>query len=112
MDFDYAVVPAALLVVAIGVLWFSIRYLRTLSSRPRVKVARMLDLTILIGANVLIVGVGVSSCVNAVLTASFRMKHPEPGVDYLVNGKKMHMNCTGAGSPTIVLDSGLGWDSL
>ena len=112
MDFDYAVVPAALLVVAIGVLWFSIRYLRTLSSRPRVKVARMLDLTILIGANVLIVGVGVNSCANAVLTARFRAMHPEPGTDYLVNGKRMHLNCTGAGRPTIVLDSGLGWDSL
>jgi pimeloyl-ACP methyl ester carboxylesterase len=24
----------------------------------------------------------------------------------------MHLNCTGAGSPTIVLDAGLGWDSL
>jgi pimeloyl-ACP methyl ester carboxylesterase len=75
-------------------------------------VARAVDLMILAAANVLVVGVGISSCVNAVLTESFRAKHPEPGADYLVNGKRMHLNCTGAGSPTIVLDSGLGWDSL
>jgi pimeloyl-ACP methyl ester carboxylesterase len=112
MDFDYVVVPAALLVGAIGVLWFSIRYLRTLASRPRLKVARVLDLTILIVANVVILGVGINASVNAVLTESFRVRHPEPGTDYLVNGKRMHLNCTGAGSPTIVLDSGLGWDSV
>jgi pimeloyl-ACP methyl ester carboxylesterase len=112
MDFDYAVVPAALLVIAIGVLWFSIHYIRTMSSRQRDKVARVLDMTILIGANVLMLGAGINSCVNAALTESFRAKNPEPGDDYLVNGKRMHINCTGAGSPTIVLDSGLGWDSL
>ena len=112
MDFDYTVVPAALLAISIGVLWFSIRYIRTLSSRPRAKVARVLDLAILIAANVLILGAGVNSCVNAVFTESFQANHPEPGSNYLVNGKRMHLNCTGAGSPTIVLDSGLGWDSL
>jgi pimeloyl-ACP methyl ester carboxylesterase len=71
-----------------------------------------MDLTILFAVNVALMGVGINSCVNAVFTASFRASHPEPGKDYLVRGKKMHMNCTGAGSPTIVLDSGLGWDSL
>jgi len=50
--------------------------------------------------------------VNSVLTESFKAKHPEPGTDYLVNGKKMHMNCTGAGSPTVVLEAawaGIRW---
>jgi pimeloyl-ACP methyl ester carboxylesterase len=112
MDFDYVVVPAALLALAVAVLWLSIGYLRTLSLRPRAKAARVVDLMILATANVLIVGVGINSCVNSVLTESFRVRHPEPGTDYMVNGKRMHMNCTGAGSPTVVLDSGLGWDSL
>jgi len=112
MDFDYAVVPAILMVLAVSVVWFSIQYLRTLSSRPRAKSARVVDLMILAAGNVLVLGVGISSCTNAVLTASFRAKHPEPGTDYLVNGKRIHLNCMGAGSPTIVLDSGLGWDSL
>src|ERR1039457_1124575 len=105
MDFDYVVVPATLLIAAITLLGISIRYLRGLSSRPRVKLARMLDLTILVAGNVLIVGVAVSSCINAIQIERFRAKNPEPGTDYLVNGKKMHINCTGAGSPTIVLDS-------
>ncbi len=112
MDFDYAVMPATLLILAIGAVCISSRYVRTISSRPRAKVARVMDLMILISANVLMLGAGINSCVNAVLTATFRAKHPEPGIDYLVNGEKMHIHCTGAGSPTIVLDAGLGWDSL
>jgi pimeloyl-ACP methyl ester carboxylesterase len=112
MDFDYAVAPVALLIFAIVVMLLSARYVGTLASRPRGKVARALDLTILAAANFFVVGVGISSCVNAVLAARFRAKNPEPGADYQVNGHSMHLNCTGAGSPTIVLDAGLGWDSL
>ena len=112
IDFDFVVIPAMLLIAAIAVVLLSIRYLRTMSSRPRAKVARALDLTILLAVNVMVLGVAISSSVNSVLTESFKAKHPEPGTDYLVNGKKMHMNCTGAGSPTVVLEAGLGWDSL
>ena len=31
-----------------------------------------------------------------------------PGIIVNVGGRKMHLNCTGQGSPTIILDSGLG----
>jgi pimeloyl-ACP methyl ester carboxylesterase len=101
-----------LLILGLGVVWLSSRYVRTLSSRPRATMARVMDLAILAAVNAAVLGVGINSCVNAVLTESFRVKHPEPGRDYLVNGKRMHINCAGTGKPTIVLDSGLGWDSL
>ena len=35
-----------------------------------------------------------------------------PGTVYNVNGYKMHIYCIGDGSPTLVLDAGLGNDSL
>jgi pimeloyl-ACP methyl ester carboxylesterase len=35
-----------------------------------------------------------------------------PGKLYPVNGKPMHLYCTGEGTPTIVLEAGLGNDSL
>ena len=35
-----------------------------------------------------------------------------PGRVYLVSGYRMHMNCMGSGSPTLILDAGLGNDSL
>jgi len=112
MDFDYAVVPATLLFAAIAVLWFSFRHIRALPSRTKSKWVYALDLAILTGVNALLLFVGISSSFNAVMLASFRSTHPEPGSDYGVNGRRMHLNCTGAGRPTIVLDAGLGWDSL
>ena len=112
MDFDYAVVPAALLFAALAVLWLSFRHIRALPSRTRSKWVYALDLAILSGVNALLLSVGISSCFNAVMLESFRATHPEPGADYSVNGHRMHLNCTGSGRPTIVLDAGLGWDSL
>ena len=112
MDFDYAVAPATLLIAASAILWLSIRHLRALPSRTSSKSVYALDLTILSGVNAVLLGVGISSCVNAAMMESFRVKTPEPGADYKVNGHRMHLNCTGAGSPTLVLDAGLGWDSL
>ena len=35
-----------------------------------------------------------------------------PGATYEVDGHRMHMDCVGNGSPTIVLDAGLGDDGL
>ena len=35
-----------------------------------------------------------------------------PGTIYTVDNYKMHLDCTGRGSPTIILESGLGNDSL
>ncbi len=37
-----------------------------------------------------------------------RRFHPMPGQRIDVGGYKMHINCTGQGTPTVVLDSGLG----
>lgn len=34
--------------------------------------------------------------------------HPMPGKLVEVSGKKMHIDCTGGGSPTVILESGLG----
>jgi pimeloyl-ACP methyl ester carboxylesterase len=37
---------------------------------------------------------------------------PPPGELYLVNDRNMHINCTGSGSPTVILEAGLGiWSS-
>ena len=38
--------------------------------------------------------------------------HPVPGTFYTVDGRRMHINCTGKGSPTVILESGIGDDWL
>ena len=44
--------------------------------------------------------------------ALYRYRHPPPGQSYLVDGHQMRIDCTGSGSPTLVLDAGLGNDGL
>jgi pimeloyl-ACP methyl ester carboxylesterase len=36
-------------------------------------------------------------------------KHPPPGRMVDVDGHKLHLNCAGSGSPTVILESGGGW---
>ena len=40
------------------------------------------------------------------------MRFPPPGVLVNIGGHRLHLNCSGAGSPTIVLDAALGGSSL
>jgi pimeloyl-ACP methyl ester carboxylesterase len=55
---------------------------------------------------------GAGTTYNAVSTHHFRARHAAPGSLYVIEGYKMHLHCSGEGSPTIVLDAGLGNDSL
>lgn len=47
---------------------------------------------------------------NAIALRRLRLAHPVPGAFYAVAGHSMHLYCTGTGSPTIVLEAGLGDD--
>ena len=38
--------------------------------------------------------------------------YPAPGTLYEVDGHRLHMNCSGSGSPTVVLENGLGGTSV
>ncbi len=49
---------------------------------------------------------------EAVTSASDSRNHPAPGELIDVGGYRLHLNCTGEGAPTIILDAGLGGSSL
>jgi len=42
----------------------------------------------------------------------YRALYPPPGRLYRVDGFNMHLYCTGSGAPTVILESGVGDDSL
>lgn len=58
------------------------------------------------------VSVGVGAAYNSLALDFYREKAGIPGKIYDVDGRRMHLFCTGHGSPTVVLDAGLGDDSL
>ncbi|KRE89578.1 hypothetical protein ASG87_04430 [Frateuria sp. Soil773] len=43
---------------------------------------------------------------NALALRRLRQAHPPPGRIHAVDGHAMHLYCTGAGAPTVVLESG------
>ena len=49
-----------------------------------------------------------SAAYNALYIRHMQSRYPVPGKLYEVNGSSMHLYCTGTGSPTVVLESGLG----
>jgi pimeloyl-ACP methyl ester carboxylesterase len=49
---------------------------------------------------------------EAISAAVDARRFPPPGKLVMVDGHRMHINCTGAGGPTVVMDAGLGGWSL
>ena len=49
----------------------------------------------------------VGGIVESVALTRDRGRYPMPGASYDVGGHRLHLNCTGTGSPTVVLENGL-----
>jgi pimeloyl-ACP methyl ester carboxylesterase len=59
----------------------------------------------------------VGGIVESVALVRDEGRYPMPGTSYDVGGHRLHLNCTGTGSPTVVLENGLGetsplWDGI
>src|ERR1017187_4658505 len=112
MDFDYVVLPAIIFMVGILLIWLSVRRFRSLSSksyRTWRKVAERIVLSVVV---LLVAGLVGSSAYKAIALHHFWAANQPPGAFYSVNGHRMHIICTGSGSPTIVLEAVLGNDEL
>jgi pimeloyl-ACP methyl ester carboxylesterase len=68
---------------------------------------------ILLGLLALIVLLAASGATyEAIMRAGDAKRYPPPGQLVEVGGHRLHLNCVGQGSPTVVLDAGLGAFSL
>lgn len=112
MDFNYIVVPALILLLGVLIVWLSIRRILSLSSKNYRKWRKITERVVLSAISIVMAAIAAMAAFNAIVLYSFRIKNPPPGAIYFVNGHKMHINCTGFGSPTIILDTGLGDDAL
>jgi pimeloyl-ACP methyl ester carboxylesterase len=110
MDFLYGFVPT--LVFAAGILLAGLSLRRVLSLRGRSFATgrKILEGILLSLVALVALAIGLNSAVNAIILHHYRAQMP--GGLYLVNGHRMRLDCTGSGSPTLVLDAGLGNDGL
>jgi pimeloyl-ACP methyl ester carboxylesterase len=88
--------PPVVLALAI---WMVIQLRRSLTGRVRWLVYPVVA-TLAIGA--------VGGMYETVARAHDRNAYPAPGNLYDVGGHRLHLHCTGTGSPTVVLEHGLG----
>jgi pimeloyl-ACP methyl ester carboxylesterase len=89
--------PPILLGIAV---WSIVRAHRQLRSRTR----RWLVYPLLIGLALAAIGGGYETVRESIDAAAY----PMPGQLIDVGGHRLHLNCTGSGSPTVVLEPGLG----
>jgi pimeloyl-ACP methyl ester carboxylesterase len=110
LNAEFIFLPAAIVLIALLIAALAIhRLIRTRSTSTLFRRLRIVLLPLVaLGA----LAIAVSTTWNAVLAAHFRLASVAPGAIYTVNGLPMHIFCTGKGSPTLLLDSGLGDDSL
>jgi pimeloyl-ACP methyl ester carboxylesterase len=111
-DRDLVIAPAIVLVTALLVLGFCFHRMRMVGIKGYPKWRRISERIVLSFVALVALAAGAGTTYNAVATHHFRARHAAPGTLYVVDGYKMHLNCSGEGSPTIVIDNGLGQDSL
>ena len=104
--------PFVIVLVAILIVALCIRRWRTLPFSEHAKWRRVTERILLSLVALLCVLVGGSTIFNAAALRYYRAIYPAPGKMYVIDGHQMHLNCTGEGSPTIVLEAGGGADSL
>ena len=112
MNANPLTLPIAIVLVAILIVALSIRRLRTLQRTPHRKWRRVTERVLLSLVILLCVIAAGSTIFNAAALRYYRAIYPAPGKMYVVDGHDMHIYCAGEGSPTIVLDAGMGNDSL
>src|SRR6185437_1161890 len=76
------------------------------------RLLRLLAIGILLLAGLLLNGLLYGLSFQAIASAVDAAHYPAPGKLVDVGGYKLHINCTGTGNPTVILDAGLGGTSL
>ena len=74
----------------------------------KTKVVRIISIVMLV-VLILTLGTGIA---GAIAKSNLAKKYPAPGQLVDVGGYKLHINCTGQGSPTVILEAGMGNYSL
>jgi pimeloyl-ACP methyl ester carboxylesterase len=106
------IAPGCVLLIAVLVCVACVLRMRALRSKSYRKWHLVCERIVLTVVMLIAAALGSSATFNAIATQYFFAHHAVPGNSYDVEGYKLHLYCTGEGSPTLILDAGLGNDSL
>jgi pimeloyl-ACP methyl ester carboxylesterase len=111
MNFNYVFMPIVIFVAGAFIIWLSSRRILALSKKTYQawrKIAEQAVLSIVILVAFVMAGY---TALNAIAVHSFWSRNPAPGKLVDVGGYRMHIDCTGSGSPTLILEAGAQSDS-
>jgi pimeloyl-ACP methyl ester carboxylesterase len=106
MTFNFIFLPLVILTVCSIIVWLSLRRMLSPSLRTHPvlrKIAERIVLSVVVMCGAV---VGVSTTWNAIAIHRFWSHHPAPGRIVDVGGRGMHIDCTGSGTPVLVLEAG------
>ena len=112
MNLDSLAFPVFSILFGAIAIWLSVRRFLSPALERLGPIRNWLERIALAAIPLIATLIAINSAWNAIAVRLFWARHPQPGKIYVVGGHAMHINCTGSGSPTIVLESGLGDDSL
>lgn len=106
------IAPGVVVLLALLVCVVCVIRMRGLRGKNYGKRRRVIEIVTLSVAILLAAAIGAGAGFNAIASEYFFAQHGPAGRLYKIDGYRMHLYCTGEGSPTLVLDAGLGNDSL
>jgi pimeloyl-ACP methyl ester carboxylesterase len=106
------ILPVLIVLVSLVAVALSIRRLRNLRQPSYGTLRRNSERVVLSLIILVSMAAAAGTTYNASALRYYRSIYHAPGTIYTVDGQKMHLYCVGEGAPTIVLESGLGEDSL
>jgi pimeloyl-ACP methyl ester carboxylesterase len=112
VDFDYVVMPAIIFAMGVLAVWLCVRRIASFPTKNLRIWRKEFECVLLSIVALMAAAVAGSSAFNAIARHHFWATNPPPGAFYTVNGHRMHIYCTGGGSPTIILDAAVGDDAL
>lgn len=105
MDVPYVAVPILIVLLSALLLAVCLRKgFQQLRNREQIKGSPLITFALCL------LSVTLSAGLNAILL--YRARHPVPGSLYEVNGHKLRLDCTGSGSPAVILEAGGGETGL
>jgi pimeloyl-ACP methyl ester carboxylesterase len=106
MNFNYVFMPIIIFGAGVFIIWFSGRRILALSTKRYPSWRKITERTVLSMVILVVFTIAGFTALNAIAIRNFWSHNPPPGKLVDVDGYRMHIDCTGSGSPTLILEAG------
>jgi pimeloyl-ACP methyl ester carboxylesterase len=106
MYFNYVFMPIIIFVAGVLIIWLSSGRILALSRKTYPAWRKIVERVVLSIVITLALTIAAYTAFNAIAVHSFWARNPAPGRLVDVDGYRMHIDCAGSGSPTLILEAG------